>query len=72
MTTAEQDAIYAEILDKRNGVLLQHLAQALLHFDKILIPWGALHMPTFESYLFAHDFSIAGQRERRAISFWSN
>ena len=72
LTAADQDAVYTEILDKRNVVLLRHLAQALRHFDEILIPWGALHMPTFETYLNTRGFNIADQRERRAISFWKD
>ena len=72
LTAAEQNALYAEILDKRNGMLLRHLTQALLHFDEILIPWGALHMPAFEIYLNAQGFNVSDQRERRAISFWDD
>lgn len=70
LTAAEQNAIYAEVLDKRNDVLLRHLAEALLHFDEILVPWGALHMPAFETYLKAQGFNLADQRERRAVAFW--
>lgn len=63
--------IKADILDKRNQELVCHLETALLSYDTIVIPWGAMHMAYFEDWLAGQGFQLDDSIERRSLDFRS-
>lgn len=63
------DTIMGDILDKRNAALIGNLDTALQHYDTVVIPWGAMHMPALESELLAQGFHQIGERERLSLEF---
>jgi hypothetical protein len=69
MTPEKEAEVFLEIIDKRNATLLQHLDRALLGYDVIAVPWGALHMPGLERALLERGFSLAATETRLAVGF---
>lgn len=69
MTPEREEVILKEIVDKRNAVLLDYLDQALLRFDIIVIPWGAMHMPGLEQAILEKDFTVGERTSRLAVGF---
>jgi len=61
--------ILGDILDKRNDTLLGHLSNALQHYDTVVIPWGAMHMPAIEAAVLAQGFTLVAEQERRSLDF---
>ncbi|PLX98030.1 MAG: hypothetical protein C0624_14950 [Desulfuromonas sp.] len=71
MTPELYDTIMGDILDKRNAALLGHLNTALQHYDTVLIPWGAMHMPAVEELLLTRGFQQIDEQEHLSIRFAS-
>jgi hypothetical protein len=69
MSPEKEAAVFLEIIDKRNETLLRYLDRALLGYDDVVIPWGALHMPGLERALLDRNFVPAGTRTRLAVDF---
>lgn len=68
--TPELNAVVMrDLLDKRNRHLLSLLTPALRHYDHLVIPWGALHMPQLENALLERGFRPVSRRERLSIDF---
>lgn len=65
------ETILGDILDKRNTVLIGHLTTALQHYDTVVVPWGAMHMPALEAAVLDRGFSLSEERERRSLDFRS-
>jgi hypothetical protein len=57
----------ADILDKRNAVVIDGMERSLAHYDTIIIPWGAMHMPAIEAAVLAQGFVPAASRERLSL-----
>jgi hypothetical protein len=66
ITTEE---IMMDILHKRNQEVIHRMNQALDHYDTIIIPWGALHMPEIEAAVLAKNFKLVKTRQRTSIDF---
>ncbi len=62
--------VMADLLDKRNASLLGYLPDALRKYDKLVIPWGALHMAGIEQGVLELDFSLQQSRQRQSIDFF--
>jgi len=63
------ETILGDILERRNAVLIDHLATALQHYDTVVVPWGAMHMPALEAAVLDKGFSLSSERERRCLDF---
>jgi len=63
--------IKADILENRNQVLVRHLETALLAYDTIVVPWGAMHMPHVEKWLAKRGFQQGDSIERLSLDFRS-
>ena len=61
--------IMDDILHRRNLVLISHLEKALVRYDTVVIPWGALHMKEIEAEVLRRGFVLQEQRERFSIDF---
>ena len=67
MTPERIDGVMADILDKRNAVVIDGMERCLAHYDTIIIPWGAMHMPAIEAAVLAQGFVPAASRERLSL-----
>ncbi|MEJ2157075.1 MAG: hypothetical protein P8X96_17205 [Desulfobacteraceae bacterium] len=63
------DTVMADILHKRNREVIHQMNRMLDHYDTIIIPWGALHMPEIEAAVQMRDFRLAETRRRTSIDF---
>ncbi len=61
--------IMHDLIDKRNAMVLGYLTEALAHYDHIVIPWGALHMPGIEQRIRQLGFELSSEHERKSIDF---
>jgi len=49
-------AVFKDILDKRNDHLLGEIDKAFTDYDLVIVPWGALHMPEIEKEMLERGF----------------
>jgi hypothetical protein len=61
--------IMNDILYRRNQEVINHMESVLAHYDTIIIPWGALHMPGIEAAVLHKGFLLFNTRERIGIDF---
>jgi hypothetical protein len=71
MTPEKEAAIFGEIIDMRNNTLLRYLDQALLNYETVVVPWGAMHMPGLEAAILERGFVPVESKTRTAIDFSS-
>lgn len=64
-TQAMQDILYS-----RNQRLVSEIEISLKDYRRVIVPWGALHLPGVESWLRDRDFVQSGEIERKAVGFW--
>lgn len=69
MTPEQEEIILDEIINKRNSVLLHYLDEAIKHYDTIVIPWGAMHMPGLEQAVLKRNFTAGDRISRLAVGF---
>lgn len=69
MTEQGLDGVMADILDKRNVVVIDSMLKALPLYETIIVPWGAMHMPAIESAVYEEGFTLAAERERLSLDF---
>jgi len=62
-------ALEEELIDRRNTHLLTQMNEALKEFDRVVIPWGALHLPGIERALLAAGFSETTREQRQLIAW---
>lgn len=62
--------LWNDIVVQRNQHLLAELDAALPEYRRVVIPWGALHLPSIEAALLARGFVPVGESSRQLIS-WS-
>ena len=58
-----------DVIDLRNAHLGEALAEALEEYPRVVVPWGALHLPGMEEHLLAQGFSET-ERSRRPLLSW--
>jgi hypothetical protein len=61
--------VMADILDKRNDVVIAGMVQTLNSYDTIIIPWGAMHMPAIEAAVLQQGFAPGKAEERLSLDF---
>ena len=59
-----------DLIDRRNQTVIDLLPKALERYDRIVIPWGALHMKGIEAAVREKDFYLHDTYLRRSISFF--
>jgi hypothetical protein len=68
--TPEMHAIIMDdILHRRNMVVIGYLEKALVRYDTVVIPWGALHMKEIEEEILKRGFVLQAERQRVSIDF---
>ena len=70
ITPEMNKTIMDDILYRRNREVIRYMRKALLRYDNIVIPWGALHMAEIEAEVLAQGFKLQQERERVSIDFW--
>jgi hypothetical protein len=69
--TPEMSAIIMDdILHRRNIEVISYLDKALVRYDTVIIPWGALHMKELEAEVLKRGFTLQQERERTSIDFF--
>lgn len=68
--SAAQTQVMEDILYARNERLVAEIEDSLKQYRRVIVPWGALHLPEIESWLRSHDFVQSGEIERKAVGFW--
>jgi hypothetical protein len=58
-----------ELIEARNAFLLDRIDQSLEHYDQIIVPWGAAHMPGLEAALEADGFTLLSRKARCVIGW---
>ena len=61
--------IMADILDKRNAVVIDSMVRTLKRYDTVIIPWGAMHMPAIEAAVLEQGFKPGAAQERLSLDF---
>ncbi len=69
MTPERVVGVMADILDKRNEVVVASMSKALQRYDTIIIPWGAMHMPAIEAAVLEQGFEPGERKERMSLDF---
>ncbi|MBT1070180.1 hypothetical protein [Pelotalea chapellei] len=69
ITPAMYEIIMDDILHRRNMTVVRHLDKALVRYDTLLVPWGALHMKEIEAEVLKRGFILQEKRERTSIDF---
>jgi hypothetical protein len=69
ITAQVQKTLMNDILHSRNRELLRNLDRALLRYDTIVVPWGAMHLPEIEKSLLDRGFALRQERKIVGIDF---
>lgn len=70
MSTPEAtQALIHDVFDARNTHLIEEINGALYTHDRVVVPWGAMHMPVLEAALQAQGFELGGRRSRVVIAW---
>ena len=65
-----QEQVMDDILFSRNQRLVAEIESSLKDYHRVVVPWGAMHLPEIESWLRDHDFVQSGEVHRKALGFW--
>jgi hypothetical protein len=65
-----QEQVMDDILFSRNQKLVAEIESSLQDYRRVVVPWGAMHLPEIESWLRDHNFVQSGEVHRKAIAFW--
>jgi hypothetical protein len=69
--TAEQRlAFLVDIVDRRNEHLVGEIERALVEYERVIVPWGALHLPSVEQTVLTWGFAETS-RELHPLFAWS-
>lgn len=63
-------AAIRELIEVRNAHLLTRISEALERYDRVVVPWGAAHMPGLERAIREDGFTLLSRKARRVIGFW--
>ena len=61
-----------DILTGRNSYLIQQIEKGLATHNRIVVPWGAMHLAGIEEYLRSKGFSQVDRVEKPAVLFWKS
>ena len=65
-----QEQVMEDILFARNQRLVAEIESSLKDYRRVVVPWGAMHLPEIESWLKSHNFVQSGEIKRKALGFW--
>jgi len=71
MTPETMTSVMYDIVGRRNEVIIGHFHETLKHYDTIIIPWGAMHMPAIEKAVLGKGFRVGEKQERLSLDFRS-
>jgi hypothetical protein len=63
-------AFFADVVDRRNEHLIGELERALREYERVVVPWGALHLPGIEQTVLSWGFAETGRVQHRLFA-WS-
>lgn len=66
-----EEQLFDDLLRKRNRHLVEEIKTRLLHWENIIVPWGAAHMPEIAREIQKAGFRLAENQEYVAIRFRS-
>lgn len=58
-----------DLITRRNEHLLTRLDEALVEYQRIIVPWGALHLPGIESAIFQRGFERTQEARHRLLTW---
>lgn len=58
-----------DILARRNEYLLREISRATEEYERVVVPWGALHLPFIEESILGWGFDERDRSRRRLISW---
>ncbi|MEO7934024.1 MAG: hypothetical protein ABIT76_12785 [Chthoniobacterales bacterium] len=61
-----------DILINRNTHLIRQIEKGLETHNRIVVPWGAMHLAGIEQYLRSKGFSEVSREEKPAVLFWKS
>ncbi len=62
--------LQSELLDDRNAKLLVQLFDAIGEYQRVIVPWGALHLPAIEAEVIERGYTL-DRSEQHALISWS-
>jgi hypothetical protein len=65
-----QAQVIEDILVLRNRRLTSEIESSLRDYRRVIVPWGAMHLPEIESWLQEREFVRGDEVNRKALSFW--
>jgi hypothetical protein len=65
-----QEVVFDDILVARNQRLVEEIEASLKDYRRVVVPWGAMHLPEIESWLRERHFVQSGEIARKALGFW--
>lgn len=65
----ELEIVERDIIQLRNDHLLGEIENALQDYDRVVVPWGALHLPFIERAILERGFDPTHTTRRRLISW---
>jgi hypothetical protein len=65
-----QAQVMDDILFARNRRLTAEIESSLKVYRRVIVPWGAMHLPEIESWLETRNFVESDEVERKALGFW--
>jgi len=66
---AASERVLHDILTLRNAHLIAELDAALAERNRIIVPWGALHLPEIERALVSRGFERRDERHRQLVRY---
>jgi hypothetical protein len=63
-------AFFADVVDRRNAHLVGELERALREYERVVVPWGALHLPGIEQTVLSWGFAETSRVQHRLFA-WS-
>jgi hypothetical protein len=63
------ESVNRDLILMRNEHLLAEIADSLEHYRRVVVPWGALHMPEVERKILAEGFTPSGSFSRRLLRY---
>jgi len=65
-----REHVQQDVLEARNAQLMDQIQSSLKDYRRVIVPWGAMHLPEIETWLRSQKFKQSGEIERKALSFW--
>jgi len=63
------EAAFRDLIDNRNAHLLAEIRTGLDDYQRIIVPWGALHLPGIEAAILAWGFEQTASSQRRITAY---